>query len=109
MNEWIKVNQIKFSRFVGAFLLLVGLGAFFWVNNSGSGVSVAEQRAAKRVARMEARVSGSSSATVSQEKVKTNYSEVYSDRSKEQIKFMLIVMMLLGLGSLGYSFVKKEN
>ncbi len=108
MKEWFRANQIMVSRFTGIFLLVVGLGAFFWVNNSGSTISLSEQRAAERVARMEARVSGASSSSVSQQRAKTNYTAAYSDRSKEQMKFMLIIMMILGVGSLGYSFMKKE-
>ncbi|MEA2111673.1 MAG: hypothetical protein U9P71_06445 [Campylobacterota bacterium] len=107
MKKWLKTNQIIVSRSLGAFLLVVGLGAFFWVNSSGSGVNVTEQRAAERVARMEARTSGTSTAT-SKQQSKADYTEVYTDRSKEQMKFMLIIMMFLGLGSLGYSFIKKE-
>ncbi len=109
MKEWFKENQIMVSRFAGAFLLVVGLGAFFWVNNSGSGISVTEQRAAERVARMESRVSAQTTTTSSKKQNKADYTEVYTDHSKEQIKFMLIIMMFLGVGSLGYSFVKKES
>ncbi len=108
MKEWFYVNQIMVSRFTGALLLVVGLGAFFWANSNESGVSVAEQRAAERVARMEARVSGASSAGVSEQESKANYRDVYSEHSKEQMKLMLIMIMLLGVGSLGYSFIKKK-
>ncbi len=109
MKEWLYVNQIMVSRFIGTLLLVVGLGAFFWVNSSDNGVSVAQQRAAERVARMEARISRASSSEVLKQESKADYRDVYSDYSKKQMKLMFITVMLLGVGSLGYSFIKKRE
>jgi type II secretory pathway component PulM len=105
MKEWIKENQIMFSRGLGAFLLVTALAAFFWANNSNSAATIEEQRAAERVARMEARVSGNAAEAKA---LKATPIEIYSDRSKEQLKYLIILMMIIGALSLGYSFLKKE-
>ncbi len=107
MKEWIITNQILLSRLIGSLLLVVGLGAFFWINNSGSSVSLEEQRAAERVARMEAHVKGSGASSTVPTKITPTIS--YSEHTKEQVRYMLILMMLLGAGALGYSFIKKES
>ncbi len=106
MKEWIIANQILLSRSIGALLLVVGLGAFFWVNNSGTSMSLEEQRAAERVARMEAHVKGAGAA--SSAPIKVSHAISYSEHTKEQVRYMLILMMVIGAGALGYSFIKKE-
>ncbi len=107
MKAWFYENHIVVTRLIGVLLLLGATVLFFWGNPTSSGMSIEEQRAAERVARMEARVQ--SVAAHAAKAPKVDYAKAYSEHTKTQTRLMLIMMMLLGALFLGYSFIKKRK
>ncbi len=108
----MKVFFIKYKivifRVLGSLMLLVGFMMFFWTTPK-DGLSKNEMAAAN-IERMEARVAGGSSASAK----KNNSSNVdimkaYKDKQEVQKKYTLIIIMMLGIGFLGYSFVRKKD
>jgi len=88
-------------------MLVVGFVAFFWATPK-EGVS-ANKVAAANVARMEARVSGLSTTTNSSKQNESRFSEKFKETRENQLKYLMIIMMIMGVGFLGYSFLKKSN
>ncbi len=107
MKVWFYENYIVLVRLIGTLLLLGAAALFFWGDPAGSTMSIEEQRAAERVARMEARVQGAVVHTAKTPKV--DYAKAYSEHTKTQTRLMLIMMMLLGVLFLAYSFIKKRK
>ncbi len=94
-------------RGVGALLLLVGFGAYFWISPK---VGVDENaKAAANVARMEAKVSGVPTPTQKAKPASTQIAEKFQETREAQMRYMLILMMVAGGGFLLYSFLKKEE
>ncbi|MBU0719765.1 hypothetical protein KJ877_00330 [bacterium] len=99
--------KLVIFRSVGALMLLVGFGAHFWVTPK-EGYTQA-QIAAANVARMEASVAGESSASKKAAKSKDSpFLEEFKNTKEKQMRYLTIIAMILGIGFLGYSFIKKE-
>jgi len=108
MKELYNENKIVILRSLGALLLIVGFAAYFWTTPK-EGLS-ANEKAAANVARMEARVMGGNSLTIQKQKPNESpFLKKYKDKQEAQMRYALIIMMILGVGFLGYSFVKKEE
>jgi hypothetical protein len=105
--EFLIKHQTVLLRSVGAILILVSFAAFFWTAPK-KGFSENEIAAAN-VARMEAKIAGSSSATSAQKPDKSPFLETYKQTQEKQMRYMLIVMMIFGVGFLAYSFLKKDK
>ncbi|MBN2815381.1 MAG: hypothetical protein JXQ67_01760 [Campylobacterales bacterium] len=106
--EFFLTHKKVILRVLGAFLLLVGFVTFFWATPK-EGVS-ANELAAMNVARMEAKVAGSSSSTsTSQQNNSSKFLEKLQATKADQLKYLTIFMMLFGIGFLAYSFFKKEE
>ena len=93
----------------GAFMLLVGFVIHFWTVPQ-EGLSQ-NDLASARIARMEASVSGGSGVKAQKGKPDaSSYTKGLKDTQQKQMQYLTIIAMLLGVGSLGYSFKpKKEN
>lgn len=87
-------------------MLLISFVIYFW-STPKEGLTQ-NQIAAANVARMEARVSGGSGTQKSQSS-SADIMKAYKDTQASQSKYMLIFIMVMGVGFLGYSFIKKEE
>ncbi len=107
MEYYLKHQQV-ILRTLGALLLLVGFVIHFW-SMPQKGVSK-NDRAAANLARMEASVQGKSSSSKSKSKADTsNFLEQLKNTQAKQSEYLTIILMILGVGSLGYSFFKKKK
>lgn len=89
-------------------MLLVGFALFFW--NSPKEVVSENEIAAANVARMEASVSGGSSETKKAPKPETSkFVEELKNVQEKQVQYLVILVMVLGVGFLGYSFLSKND
>ena len=107
MEFYLKHQQV-ILRSVGVFLLLIGFVIHFWTIPK-EGLSKNE-RAAANLARMEASVAGSSSSAKQQKKPDTSkFLKELKNTQAKQAEYLTIIMMLLGGGALGYSFIRKKE
>ena len=107
MVFYLKHQQV-ILRTVGSLLLLVGFVIHFWLTPQPT--LTKNDRAAANLARMEASVSRSSSSTQSQSKPDTaKFLKELKNTQEAQAKYLTIIMMILGVGSLGYSFLRKKE
>ena len=87
-------------------MLLIAFVIYFWTTPKDR--LSENERARANVARMEARAGGSSA-----KRLKASSSaaimKAYKDTQAAQTRYALIVVMVLGVGFLGYSFVKKKE
>jgi len=107
MEYFLKYQQV-ILRALGALLLLVGFVIHFWTVPQ-KGVSQ-NDRASANLARMEASVKGSSSTKKAKSKPDSSkFLDELKGQQEKQMEYFTIVIMLLGVGSLGYSFLKKNE
>jgi uncharacterized protein YjeT (DUF2065 family) len=93
-------------RFVGVLLLLVGFAVHFWAAPK-EGLSEMEIAAAN-VARMEASIAGVDSSTKKAQST-PRFMEEFKNTQEKQMRYLTIIAMILGVGFLGYSFMKPKN
>jgi len=106
--DFFKKNQILIFRVLGSFMFLLAFVLFFWITPK-EGLS-ANEKAARNVARMEASAAGSTPSKVQNKKQEnTPLMHHYKKAQAKQMRYALIIAMLLGAGFLGYSFIKKEE
>ncbi|MDF1882401.1 hypothetical protein JHD49_00430 [Sulfurimonas sp. SAG-AH-194-C21] len=107
MAYYLKHQQV-ILRSLGALLLLVGFVIHFWTVPQ-KGVSQ-NDRAAANLARMEASVKGSSTAQKAKSKPDSSkFLDELKGQQEKQMEYFTIIIMLLGVGSLAYSFLKKKE
>ncbi len=108
MAEIFKKYQKIILRTLGGLMLLVGFVIHFW-STPKEGFT-RDELAAANVARMEASVAGGSatSSKVTHANDKPLFSE-FKSAQKKQMEYLTILAMILGIGFLGYSFIKKET
>ena len=98
--------KIIILRIFGILMLIVGFSVHFW-KTPKEGFTQSEIAAAN-VARMEASVSGANSKTKSSKKTTNDYLQELKGKQEEQLKYLTIISMILGIGFVAYSFVKKN-
>ncbi len=108
MDFFLKYKTV-ILRTVGALMLIIGFSIHFWVTPK-EGLSE-NDRAAARVARMEAKVKGPSSQNSQQSTKKddSKFLEKMKNTQAKQMQYITIIAMILGVGSLGYSFMPKKE
>ena len=102
--------KVVIMRSVGAMMLVIGFAVHFWTTPK-EGLS-ANDKASARVARMEASAKGkSSSSSKSSQKDDSKFLDKLKDTQAKQVQYMSILVMVFGVGFLGYSFLpaKEEN
>ena len=106
--EYFLKHRIVIFRSVGAFMVVVGFAAHFWVSPK-EGLSENEMALAN-LARIEAQAKGtsSSSATKAQDD-SSKFLETLKNTQARQMEYLTILTMLFGVGFLGYSFIKKDE
>ena len=89
-------------------MLVIGFVVHFWVTPKEGFTK--NEIAAQNVARMEAKSSGgSSSSQKSTKKDDSSFLKEMKSTQAKQMRYLTIIAMILGVGSLGYSFVKKKE
>jgi len=108
MELFIKYKTV-ILRTAGALLLVVGFAIQFW-ETPKEGLS-ANDKAAARVARMEAKVkgNGSGSSKKAPKKDDSKYLDQMKSSQAKQVQYMTILAMVFGVGFLGYSFMPKKE
>ena len=108
MNEFIKQHQKKLSMGLGILLLVVSVAMLFWDNKNG--VSEEEAKTAANVARMEARAQARMSGQpLSKEEKKPYFMQKYKEKQEKQLRYALILMIITGVGFVGYGYFRKEE
>ncbi len=102
--EWYLSHKKLAYKLMGANFLLMALVLLFW-SAPKEGMSENE-RAAANVARMEARIQGQGS--TSQEN-KVNLLNRHMDKQQAQLRIVLVIMVIVGVGFLAYGVLKKEE
>jgi hypothetical protein len=106
--EFFKQYQTLILRSIGALMLVIGFVIHFWATPK-KGISENELAAAN-VARMEAQVKGSSPSSKKSTKADSSkFLEKLKTQREKQLEYLTIFVMLLGVGSLGYSFLVKKS
>lgn len=105
--EFFKKNQTIIFRFVGGIVFVIAFVIFFWTTPK-EGLSE-NDKAARNVARMEARMAGGSLSASTAKPSRAPMMKSYKDTQAKQMRYLLILSMILGAGFLGYSFVKKQE
>lgn len=108
MKLFLQKHKLVLLRTSGALFLLIGFVVHFWLSPKQGYTEV--EIAAANVARMEA--SMAPSYTQSQHAKKNTgamFAEEYKQTREEQVRYLTIFTMLLGVGFLIYSFVRKEE
>ncbi|MDF1878221.1 hypothetical protein JHD46_01060 [Sulfurimonas sp. SAG-AH-194-C20] len=107
MEYFLKYQQV-ILRTLGVLLLLIGFVVHFWTVPQ-KGVSK-NDRAVANLARMEASIQSSTSTKKSKSKPDSSkFLKELKGQQKKQMEYLTILLMLLGIGSLGYSFFKKKE
>lgn len=88
-------------------MIVFGLGVQFWTTPK-EGVLESEIAAAN-VARMEASVAGSSSSKTAAKPSGAKFVEEFKNAQEQQARYATIILIFLGVGFLGYSFIKKKE
>lgn len=101
---WIKKNKKVALKITGANFLLMALVLLFWAQPK-EGMS-ANEKAAANSARMEAQVSGNSKKPASSA---DDVRQAHEEYQKGQVQIFLILMVVCGVGFLGYGFFTKEE
>jgi hypothetical protein len=104
MYKIILKYQKVLSLGVGTIMLLGALGVLFWSNQSSTQMSKEEQYARANLARMEAKVKNKS---VNTKKSTKPLKQFYESRDK-QLRYLMIAMLITGVGFLGYGVFKKS-
>ena len=99
--------KIVILRTLGGVMLIVGFAVHFWT--APTEVISANDKAAARVARMEANVRAAASSSALSQKEKSKYLNNMKDAQAEQMRYITIIAMLLGLGSIISSFIPKKE
>ncbi len=106
--EFFSKYKIPIVRSVGGLMLAVGFAIHFW-SIPKEGMS-ANERAAANVARMEVKLKGESSAqSISSKENNSKFLEQLKDTQARQLEFLTVLVMIFGLGFLGYSFISKKD
>ena len=107
MDFFLKYKTV-IMRSLGALMLVIGFAVHFWATPK-EGIS-ANDIAAANIARMEAKVAGqSSSQSKSSKKDDSKFLDELKDTQAKQLQYLTIIVMILGVGFLGYSFMPKRE
>ncbi len=88
-------------------MLLIGFVVHFWATPKE--VLTQNEIAAANVARMEAKVAGGSTKSKkSKKKDDSKFLEELKNTQAKQLQYLTIIAMIMGVGFLGYSFIKPK-
>ncbi|MCF6339786.1 MAG: hypothetical protein L3J10_03390 [Sulfurimonas sp.] len=108
MKEIFIKYKIVILRTLGILMLVVGFAVHFWVTPK-EGLSKNEI-ATINAQRMESHaMRGSGSAVKKPKSSSAKIMQELKNKQKKQMEYLTIIIMLLGIGSLGYSFIKPKS
>ena len=106
--EFLKKNKILIFRSAGILMFLISFIVHFWVTPKE--VLTKNAVAAANIARMEANVaSKGSGSSKSAKKNNSKFLEELKNTQAKQMQYLTIIVMILGVGFLGYSFIRKKE
>ena len=106
--ELLVQYKVIIMRSLGALMLIIGFAVHFWLTPQ-KGLSE-NDKAIARVARMEASIKGKAQDTkVSNKKDNSKFLEKLKETQTKQMQYMTILVMVFGVGFLGYSFIPKKR
>ena len=106
--EFFLKHKIVILRTVGGLMLVIGFAIHFWTIPQ-KGLS-ANERAAANVARMESKMAPAGSSTKkSSKKDDSSFLKELKKTQEKQLQYVTIIAMILGVGSLGYSFMPRKE
>lgn len=108
MREWLIRHQKIVSRSVGILLILGAAVSLFW-DMRGGGVSEEERLAAERVAQYEARMHAQMAGSQKKSAEKPYFMEAYKEKQEQQLRYAVVIALTIGIGFVGYSFLRKEE
>jgi hypothetical protein len=106
--EFFIKHKILIFRSIGALMLVIGFVVQFWITPKVGYTK--NEIAAANVARMEAKVAGGSGSSGKKPKHDTSkFLKELKNTQAKQKQYLTIISMILGVGFLGYSFLKKKE
>lgn len=103
--QFILEYQKIILRVVGGLFLVVAIVIHFW---SMPKPALSEnEKALANLERMQASVAGKSSAK-SQKPDASYYLKHLKETQKKQLEYLTILLIVLGVGALGYTFIKRD-
>ena len=108
MKEIFLKHKVAIIRVLGVLLLVVGFAVHFWTTPKEGFTQ--NELAERNIARMEARASGGggTSKKTSESSSAKILQELKNTQAK-QMQYLTVIAMILGVGFLGYSFVRKKK
>jgi septal ring-binding cell division protein DamX len=101
---WFKKNKKLAFKLIGINFLLVTVIMLFW--NAPKESLSENEKAAANVTRMEAQVAGTQTAI---QPASMNLMKKHMKKQKEQLRILLVLMVIAGAGFVLYGFLKKEE
>ena len=108
MKELFIKYKTVILRTLGVLMLIIGFAVHFWVTPKEGFTQ--NEIAAANVARMEARAMGDSGSF--KKSSKSSSAEILKElknAQEKQMRYFTIIAMIIGVGFLGYSFIKTKN
>ena len=108
MEFFLQYKTVIF-RTLGTVMFVVGLALYFWVTPKEA--LSENEKAAQRIARMEAAAKGTSKAKSDQSTQKDNskFLESMKETQAKQLEYMMLLVIVLGAGFMIYSFLPKKQ
>ncbi|MDD2652119.1 MAG: hypothetical protein PHX44_03625 [Sulfurimonas sp.] len=108
MKEIFYKHKVVIFRLLGAFMLFVGMVAYFW--SAPKEVMSENEIAAANIARMEASVrGGGATAKHKEESSSSKFVEELKNTQEAQMQYLTMITMIFGALFLGYSFLPKND
>jgi len=101
---WVKQNKKLAMKITGVNFLLMALVLLFW--SQPQAVMSENEMAAANLERMASKASGKSRKPASNAQ---NFKQAQAAHQEEQVRIFMIMMVLFGVGFLGYGFMQKEE
>ncbi len=108
MKEIFIKYKVVILRTLGVLMLVVGFAVHFWATPK-EGLTKNEM-ATINAQRMESHAMRGSGEVVKKSKSSSaKIMQELKNKQKKQMEYLTIIVMILGLGSLGYSFIKPKS
>lgn len=106
--KFFNKHKTLIFRVLGSLLLVLSFVVYFW-KTPKEGLTENEIAAAN-VARMEARMASQMGGSTHKKKPDASQiAEKFKNTREDQLRYTLILMMVFGIGFLGYSFISKKD
>ena len=108
MKEIFLKHKVVIIRILGVLMLIVGFAVHFWTTPKEGFTQ--NEMAARNIARMEAQTAGAGGSSKRASKSDgSKYLQELKNTQAAQMRYLTIIAMILGVGFLGYSFIKPKS